>query len=412
MAQDPIYFPMKLGPHIVPGIWNYMFPGELKSLKLPQERLSTCLSCPKAKYESFRPDYRCCTYFPRVPNFLIGLAIKEDDSARAVAQGLLDKGYLLPEGFITTPDLWGLYLADVSEDRFGKSQDVLCPFLKQKTGLCGIYAFRNSVCSTFFCLHDHGKFGEKFWNELQLVGSQIELALGQWCMQEAELTPKKYFKTLDSYAKRMDKAVCEVTLGWSQKALKQLWGPYYGKELEYFEACGELVSAHREKLWEIANKTDILEANVFDKASSKRVPKKYRDEIDEEDNEPGETARPKDMWKKLRSRYARLWTVPGDLLEINPKVTIGKNRRSDPEAKEAAEDRNTVVKMPNKKDPKEYEWRRFLTTTEVKALRKFSKPRHADTELLLQLNDSLDDPVAFLSECLGMKILVPARTSR
>ncbi len=175
-TRDPIEQAFKIGHHWVPGIWRYMLPGALTEMTLPQERLATCLNCPKARFEGWRPDYRCCTYHPRVPNFLLGLALSEPASAKIIKR-LVREGFLLPEGMISSPNQWAHYLTDTGEDRFGRSEKVLCPFLEQKSGLCQLYAFRNSVCSTFFCQHDHGDKGDRFWSSVQTVAQQVEMAL-------------------------------------------------------------------------------------------------------------------------------------------------------------------------------------------------------------------------------------------
>src|SRR5687767_13521531 len=95
--DDPIMSALRLGAHQFPGIWNYMMPREFLALKFPEERRATCMSCPKACYEGYRPEYRCCTYHPRVPSFLLGLATLTPQGEAAV-QRLLRRRMLLPEG--------------------------------------------------------------------------------------------------------------------------------------------------------------------------------------------------------------------------------------------------------------------------------------------------------------------------
>ncbi len=140
-------------------------------MKFPKEERANCGACPKAKYEGYRADYKCCTYHPRVSNFSLGLAATNAPAQRIIKE-LNVKGWLVPEGMLSSPILWYDYLADLKEDQFGVSKKVLCPFLQTSTGLCQIYAYRNGVCSTFFCMHDQGERGEKFWENLQVLAIQ------------------------------------------------------------------------------------------------------------------------------------------------------------------------------------------------------------------------------------------------
>ena len=119
--KDPLHGLVRLGNHYVPGIWNYLLPYELDDLKVPEERQSSCMNCPKAAFEGFRSDYRCCTYHPRVPNYMLGLA-SGDKKALGALKEMKANGFLLPDGFVTNPHQWSDFLADVAEERFGKSE--------------------------------------------------------------------------------------------------------------------------------------------------------------------------------------------------------------------------------------------------------------------------------------------------
>src|SRR3954454_5365908 len=56
----------------------------------PAEEKATCGSCamcppPGAEGDGayFRPDVKCCTYHPRLPNYLVGALLADDDPALA-----------------------------------------------------------------------------------------------------------------------------------------------------------------------------------------------------------------------------------------------------------------------------------------------------------------------------------------
>ena len=58
----------------MPGIWRYMLPEDFQWIQLPDERLTKCDNCPKVAIGEFACGFKCCTYFPEIPNFILGLA--------------------------------------------------------------------------------------------------------------------------------------------------------------------------------------------------------------------------------------------------------------------------------------------------------------------------------------------------
>ena len=122
--NDLIGKPLILGNHTLPGAWQYMFPKEFLGFEFPEERRSTCMSCPKSCYQGYRNDYRCCTYHPRIPNFLLGLAA-QTSSGKIYVKKIIERGMATPEGMNSTPQQWVNYLDDLENDKFGKSDKVL-----------------------------------------------------------------------------------------------------------------------------------------------------------------------------------------------------------------------------------------------------------------------------------------------
>ena len=80
MSYNPIASTIKIGNHKFPGIWQYILPEEFMWLKLPNESFTVCNKCHRVETQNYRSDCRCCTYFPQIPNFLLGLALKDPTS--------------------------------------------------------------------------------------------------------------------------------------------------------------------------------------------------------------------------------------------------------------------------------------------------------------------------------------------
>ena len=395
---------MPLGNHLVAGYWRYLLPKQVAELDFPAEGRSSCMSCPQIVMESYRPDYRCCTYFPRVPNFALGLALLHQPEAAITIRKLIREGFILPEGMVATPDNWAAYMTEVGEDRYGKSEKVLCPFLRTENGHCGIYAFRNSVCSTFFCLKDAGQAGERFWDELQTLGSQCELALGQWVMGQAGLCPDRYYERLN----RMDPAevVNPKDLSWKKTYLRKLWGRFYGKEEGFLIESATIILNNSDRLWDIANHVAIREAVVFDKKSLKRVPEKHREEARAElSDEDGETVPPWKIWNTVLSRYRTLWSVPGGLLKLSANIQFIKNSDEGVTSCHKKRAGFRVLRLKNGRSKGDGE-SEDLTEKEKEALDCFQEAINVDFELLLRLKNLLGaDPLKFLSVWYHKKII-------
>ena len=376
------------------------------------------MNCPKAKYDGFKPDYRCCTYIPRVPNFLLGLALKYP-VPRKILKKLNESGQLTPEGMHITPQQWAEYLADNAEERFGKSEVVLCPFLERSNGFCQIYAFRNSVCSTFFCMHSNGTKGDKFWDALQTLAQQSEMALSQWALEKVGFDVKAYIRRQNRLASKVEGvAKTSQPRTWTVAARKELWGDFYGREIETFEACAQVIKDHRDDLWNIANQQPILEAAIFDRASRRVVPRKYRDEIDPSDYDDGENFLPKELLRPLQASHKKLWEVPGDdkspsaILRISSKAVVSKNLHDDVESRDFA-DRPFVVTCFDRattSKKRELDWREFISTETASALGMFSKPRKSTKAVIAKIAEvSKTNGSEFMAEWIGKKILVPVK---
>ena len=267
-----------------------MLPKEFFALKkIPRECEATCNNCPEIKDSGYRPDYRCCTFQPRISNYMLGFSLQgPHKNSHATLTSLHKQGFFLPEGLIASPKRWSLFLDDAAEDKFGKSTQVLCHFLNKKSGLCEIYQYRNAPCSTFFCRHDQGEQGEQFWDSLMIYMNQIEYALSQWVMGELGLDVALYFKKFDSLPQNLS-MVNHNDLGWPREILAEVWGHWYGKELEFFTEAAHLVEGEKDNLMAIVSKTRPMEARKFDKSVLRSLPQKLKNEVDPSDSVEGES---------------------------------------------------------------------------------------------------------------------------
>ena len=140
------------------------------------EPRTTCNDCPMCKYAYppakqdtyFNPDTKCCTHQPAIPNYLIGGILADNDPGlNEVKEQFLTRvsNYnITPFGM--APPFWTSFSFKIKP--FGKHKELLCPFyLNHSGGLCGIWKYRNGTCSTYFCKHERGAVGHRFWRKLE-----------------------------------------------------------------------------------------------------------------------------------------------------------------------------------------------------------------------------------------------------
>lgn len=157
---------------------------------LPEEQAATCSSCAMqgeavAEGYRFRADAKCCTYVPALPNFLVGAALRElpPGPGRASLESRIeDLATCTPHGLDVSEADRARYQALVAAESFGRDPDLRCPhYLAEQGGLCGIWRQRNGVCATWFCKHDRGAAGQRFWQTAEALLTLTERELCHWC---------------------------------------------------------------------------------------------------------------------------------------------------------------------------------------------------------------------------------------
>ncbi len=232
--------------------------GTLLEGTIPPETRATCEDCAmcapagapadlRAIY--FSPRVKCCTYQPRLPNYLVGRALDDGDFAfaagRATLESRIDRGVgVTPLGIDLSPPFQILY--EHAHEAFGHAEALRCPhYLEEGGGRCGIWRHRNSVCATWFCKYERGAVGQIFWHRLLDLLLAVETSLALWGVLESDLDPG----TLDSLfpEKRnpgtRESATADDLDGRTEPALaRRRWGRWFGREREFYRDCGTRVN--------------------------------------------------------------------------------------------------------------------------------------------------------------------------
>lgn len=180
----------------LPAVYRRLIP-ESQNLTIPEEAFATCGSCAMASgscrpgERSFQPTLKCCTYFPGLPNYLVGALLSEqdvlfDEGRERVSHLIKARRGVFPLGIHPPRSFHALYKRG-SELGFGNSNNLLCPYFIRDGGKCGIWRFRESVCSTYFCKTVAGKAGKAFWDAVKAYLSAVERACVMHVLAELKL---------------------------------------------------------------------------------------------------------------------------------------------------------------------------------------------------------------------------------
>jgi Fe-S-cluster containining protein len=213
----------------------------------PPERKATCNDCamcapkePLPGVAYFRPDTKCCTYQPHLPNYLVGAILADTEPAMAEGQRRI-RAHIARRVGVTSrwlaPSRKRTAIFRAARDSsFGRSTLLRCPYLSGE-GLCTVWRHRDSVCSTFFCKYDSGADGQTYWRAVDAYLRRVELALAQHAV--TTLAP-----SLAEPPRPMDQMSLEELEDRppNDDDYASFWGEWRGREEELYLAAFELVS--------------------------------------------------------------------------------------------------------------------------------------------------------------------------
>jgi len=167
-----------------------------------EETRATCDDCamcdkgaanvkPEVVTAFFRPDVKCCSYHPTVPNYLIGALLADpapelEEGRRRVREKIARRIGVTPH-WLAAPRKFLVLLEASREASFGRAESLLCPYYERSTGRCTIWRHRESVCGTFFCKHNGGAVAHSFWTALKDYLSHVELRLSRYAARSVSM---------------------------------------------------------------------------------------------------------------------------------------------------------------------------------------------------------------------------------
>jgi hypothetical protein len=219
------------------------------SFPVPEETRAACGDCPMLKEPplthavTFSSKARCCTYIPKLSNFQVGAIFLDDDRASAmgrerVAARLSSRRGVTPLGIFPDAQENSDYQALGEEDGFGQTNNYICPYHAEGDAYgCSIWKYRSSTCSTWFCRHVRGAFAKDFWKKLYRLLEVTERQVRYQCLVEMNLSPKALARLLPPVCEEKEEDLS------SDEAFLEIWGPWLGRERDFYQACAEYVDS-------------------------------------------------------------------------------------------------------------------------------------------------------------------------
>ncbi|HVS12952.1 MAG TPA: hypothetical protein VMV46_03435 [Thermoanaerobaculia bacterium] len=224
-------------------------PGELRRPKAP-ERYTTCDDCamlvpgadPDAGDAVFRPDTKCCTYHPWLPNFLVGGLLVDPEPALAAGRSRVlakieARVGVTPVGIRALPLSEHLY--KIGHGVFGRSETLRCPYFAQDTGGCTVWRYREAACATWFCKYAEGEDGHRLWRAVRAFLEELEGALVIHALLELGFEGDRVNAWLPGRSQLGSREVDRRAP--AAREYDEMWGPWVGREGELYGRCLEVV---------------------------------------------------------------------------------------------------------------------------------------------------------------------------
>src|SRR5262249_5036732 len=119
--------------------------------------------------EFFEPTTKCCTFWPMLPNYLVGAILADDtpemaEGKRRVKQAIANR-IGVPAWYLNRPRKWSFIMVAYGE-AFGRAKSLKCPYYDDNNpaGACSIWRHREVICHTYYCKYAGGMRGYEYWN--------------------------------------------------------------------------------------------------------------------------------------------------------------------------------------------------------------------------------------------------------
>lgn len=251
----------------LPSIYAHLFSDVFDQPSVVETRATCddCAMCDKGEptpvpMDYFRPDTKCCTYHPFLPNFLVGAILADtgpelEEGRRRLREKIASRISVTPR-WIAPPRKYGVLMeAARAAGFFGRTKAALCPYFDSADGgRCTVWAYRDNICSTYFCKYTSGKLGWEFWSALKEYLSHVEKVLSRYAAVAVD--PEANVSQIQQPGKLTIEDLEDR--GPKDAEYAAAWGKWVGREEEFYIACHERVKAMTRE--EFATQVDGLDS--------------------------------------------------------------------------------------------------------------------------------------------------------
>ncbi len=239
---------MNLAMQILPHIKNY-FLSRFGSFSI-SEKSADCTNCLCSRENRmglpfYRNDLKCCTFYPFIPNYVVGALLESPETPIFIKDLLkskiLNRVYALPMGLFV-PLSYQIKFINREPQDFGNKVELLCPYFDKQKMNCGIWKYRGSVCTSYFCYSDYGKQGTEFWEILGEYLNACEMVLSQDCVVSRGLPPEIIDGQLEyiNCATATSEELSSDSM--SEAIFLSYWSEWTGSIEEFYRSCHYYVS--------------------------------------------------------------------------------------------------------------------------------------------------------------------------
>ena len=226
---------------------------------------------PDADDEKFRFIANgCCTYYPELPNFLVGQVLTRvpdngmrvpssqsqgpslgdgtDQALGVIRSRIRARVRCTPFGIHPTAAAEKIQTDPFANNFYGSDESFRCPYQRTVDMACTIWGQRNSVCSTWFCRFERGNVSSEAWAAVKQLLLEVESSLSSWCVHDL-LDDEAVALLFDVGAKPRTDVLRQLSGGLEDEGVvpdsvvRRVWGTWYEREEDFFRACADRVGA-------------------------------------------------------------------------------------------------------------------------------------------------------------------------
>ncbi len=243
---------------VLPAVYGRWLPEFFDRPTIAEPR-STCLDCvmcgdravadvrARRTLDVFRPDVKCCTWHPDIPNYLVGAALRDGSPALAEGRARLrlkvaGRTGVTPLQLARPPRYTVLYNFLTQSDAaqttgFGTSEELVCPYLDRADATCTVWPYRERICTTWFCKVSARAAGYAAWQALKEYLGHVEYVASRYAAER--VMGARVAVRVPSPAAPLPPSDLAGERTAAEYAAE--WGAYVGREEEFYVACAEVV---------------------------------------------------------------------------------------------------------------------------------------------------------------------------